>query len=101
MAKQGDWVLIKSTILQPDQRAPQVPGDTAGVPLVQWVKGRLTADADIWQPAQVIIRTGRLVSGALVEEAPAYRHSFGSFIPELLKVQESIRRAMWGGEDRP
>ena len=101
MAKKGDWVLVQSTILQPGRRAPQVPEDTAGVPLVQWVKGRLTADADAGQPAQVITRTGRLVSGALVEEAPAYRHSFGSFIPELLKVQEGIRRAMWGGEDRP
>ena len=33
MPKQGDWVRIHSVVLSPDQRAPQVPEDTAGVPL--------------------------------------------------------------------
>ena len=95
MSKKGDWVLLKNTILEPGQRAPQVPEDTSRVPLVQWVKGRLVADAQMGQLARAITRTGRQVEGTLVEAAPAYHHSFGQFIPELLEVQEGIRRAMW------
>lgn len=100
MPKKGDWVLITNTILKPGERAPQVPEDTAQVPLIQWVKGHLLADADIGQTAQARTRTGRVVEGILQEEAPAYSHSFGAFIPELLAVQEGIRQAMWGeGQD--
>ena len=47
MAKKGDWVLTHNIILTPQQRAPQVPEDTHGVPLEMWVKGHLTADAEI------------------------------------------------------
>ena len=32
MAKKGDWVLTHNIILTPQQRAPQVPEDTHGVP---------------------------------------------------------------------
>lgn len=98
MSKKGDWVLLQNVILQPSERAPQVPEDTKQVPLKQWVKGWLTEDAKIGQEATARTRTGRVIKGTLVEEAPAYTHSFGQFIPELLKVQESIKAAMWGEE---
>ena len=101
MSKKGDWVLLRSNILEPGRRAPQVPEDTANVPLVQWVKGRLLEDADIGQEASAYTRTGRTVTGILEQEAPAYHHSFGKFIPELLAAQESIQQAMQGGEDTP
>ncbi len=96
MAKQGDWVTVKSVILQPGERAPQVPQDTADTPLLQWVKGHLLQDAEIGQQAEVRTRTGRLARGEVVEEAPGYHHSFGGFVPELQQAQESILRAMWG-----
>ena len=95
MPKKGDWVLLKSTILAPGERAPQVPEDTAKVPLIQWVKGHLLEDAQLGQTARAVTRTGRVVEGSLQEEAPAYHHSFGASIPELLAVQEGIRQAMW------
>lgn len=98
MSKKGDWVLLQNVNLQPSERAPQVPEDTKQVPLKQWVKGWLTEDAEIGQEATARTRTGRVIKGTLVEEAPAYTHSFGQFIPELLKVQESIKTAMWGEE---
>ena len=98
MSKKGDWVLLQNVILQPSQRAPQVPEDTKQVPLKQWVKGWLIADAEIGQEATARTRTGRVIKGTLVEEAPNYTHSFGQFIPELLKVQEGIKAAMWGEE---
>lgn len=98
MSKKGDWVLLQNVILQPTERAPQVPEDTKQVPLKQWVKGWLMDDAEIGQEATARTRTGRVIKGTLVEEAPNYTHSFGQFIPELLKVQEGIKAAMWGEE---
>ena len=96
MARKGDWVLLSSTVLSPNQRAPQVPEDTRGTPLVQWVKGHLLMDAEIGEEAQALTRTGRRVSGILCEVSPAYSHSFGAFIPELQKAQDSAREALWG-----
>ena len=98
MANKGDWVQLQSTILEPGFRAPQVPKDTAEVPLPQWVKGWLMHDAKVGDEALVRTRTGRQVSGKLVQEAPSYSHSFGAFIPELLQVQEGIKQALWGEE---
>jgi hypothetical protein len=99
MAKKGDWVLLRSVILQAGERAPQVPEDTAKVPLMQWVKGHRQEDAEIGSLGQARTRTGRLVTGILQEVNPAYAHSFGSFIPELMEAQDSIKKAMWGGEE--
>ena len=100
MARKGDWVLLRGTVLSPAERAPQVPEDTKKVPLMMWVKGRLLEDASLGQPARVQTRTGRLAEGILEEEAPAYAHSFGDFVPELLEVQEGIKAALFG-EDAP
>ncbi len=99
MAKKGDWVLLKSTILNPDERAPQVPGDTAQVPLLQWVKGHLLEDAQIGQTASALTLTGRTVTGEVTEVNPSYSHSFGSYLPELETVRRSILKALWAGED--
>lgn len=98
MAKKGDWVTIRSIILKPEERAPQVPEDTAKTPLIQWVKGHLLADANPGDMATVRTRTGREARGELVEINPAYHHSFGAFIPELQQAQDSIKAAMWGTE---
>ena len=40
-AQQGDWVQIYRVILPVGERAPQVPKETASVPLEMWVKGFL------------------------------------------------------------
>lgn len=94
MAEKGDWALIKSVVLKAGERAPQVPEDTARVPLVQWVKGRLESKARVGDTVSARTRTGRVVKGELVVVNPGTTHDFGSFVPELLSVQEGIRRAM-------
>ena len=38
MVKKGTWVLIHRNILEPEERAPQVPDDTKKVPLEMWIK---------------------------------------------------------------
>ena len=94
MAEKGDWALIKSVVLKAGERALQVPDDTALVPLVQWVKGWLESGARVGDTVTARTRTGRAVKGVLVAVNPGTTHDFGSFVPELLFVQEGILRAM-------
>ena len=98
MAKKGDWVRIHSVILQPVERAAAVPEDTKQVPLEQWTKGYLAKDTAIGQIATVTTRTGRIVSGELVDEMPHYTHSFGDFVPELQQAGDEAFRFLFGGD---
>jgi hypothetical protein len=97
-AKRGDWVKIYNIVLTSEERAPQVPEDTAKVPLESWVKGFIQADAEIGQSAEVITITGRRVEGELVEIHPAYTHNYGKFIPELLQIGIQARAILAGGD---
>ncbi|HWQ97653.1 MAG TPA: 2-amino-4-oxopentanoate thiolase subunit OrtA [Clostridia bacterium] len=98
MAKQGDWVRIHSIILMPEQRSAAVPDDTKSVPLEQWTKGYLHADATLGSAVTVTTRTGRVVSGTLVDEHPHYSHSFGEFVPELQKAGDEAFVFLFGGD---
>jgi hypothetical protein len=98
MAKKGDWVLTHTIVLKPEQRAPQVPEDTRKVPLEMWVKGYLNEDAEIGGEAEVTTRTKRVVRGTLVEVNPRYTHDYGEFVPELLKVGDTVRDILFGGD---
>jgi len=97
MAKKGDWVIIHAIVLTEEERAAQVPEDTRQVPLETWVKGYLQEDAEIG--SDVIIKTvsGRIETGKLVEVNPAYQHSFGKFIPEILEIDRRLHEALYGG----
>jgi 2-amino-4-ketopentanoate thiolase alpha subunit len=98
MAKKGDWVRIHSIILTSEQRSAAVPEDTKSVPLEQWTKGYLHADAKHGDTAVVTTRTGRVVSGTLVDETPHYTHSFGDFVPELQKAGDEAFDFLFGGD---
>lgn len=97
-AKKGDWVQIRQTILNPSDRAPQVPDDTKLVPLQLWVKGTAQDDASIGDNIDIITMTGRRVNGELVDINPKYIHSFGEFVPELLKIDMQLKEILFGGE---
>lgn len=97
MAKKGDWVRIHSIILAPEQRSSAVPDDTKSVPLEQWTKGYLHATTPLGGEAVVTTRTGRVVSGTLVNEAPHYTHSFGDFVPELQQAGDEAFAFLFGG----
>ena len=98
MAKKGDWVRIHSVVLLPGERSAAVPEDTKQVPLEQWTKGYLAQDALLGEEASVTTRTGRNVSGTLVDEAPHYSHSFGAFVPELQKAGDDAFAFLFGGD---
>ena len=70
MIKKGEWVIIHRNILEPSQRAPQVPEDTKEVPLEMWVKGYLNEDAKIGDEVEITTSTKRIEKGTLLEANP-------------------------------
>lgn len=98
MIKKGEWVRIYKVILEPSERAPQVPEDTKKVPLELWVKGYLQMDAEIGEEVEIETVTGRKETGTLLEVNPYYKHDFGKFVPELLAIDKQTREMVFGGE---
>ena len=75
MAKKNDWVRIHNIILTPEQRTGKLPEDTKKMPLEMWERG------------------------TLVEVNPCYTLNYGTFVPEILTMEESLRKALFGGEE--
>lgn len=93
-AKKGKWVEICQTVLEPNQRAPQVPDDTKKVPLEMRVKGFIVSDAIVGETVTIRTVTDREVTGKLIAVNPGYEHDFGKPIPELLTVGEELRQIL-------
>jgi len=98
MVRKGEWVRIRKIILQPSERAPQVPDDTKKHPLEMMVKGYLEEAAKIGDAVTVTTAAGRKETGTLIEARPYYGHSFGKFAPELLAIDRQVREILFGGE---
>jgi len=92
--KKGQWVQIHNIVLEPADRAPQVPDDTKATPLVMWVKGYLNADAEVNCECEITTVTGRIVKGILDEVEPSYSHDFGKYVPELDIIRDQVRKAL-------
>ena len=86
MLKAGTWVEIEATLLNPEERAPNLPPDTAAVPYILKVSGFLTEDAELGQEAMVRSLIGHEYRGVLKVVNPSYGHSFGATVPELLHI---------------
>ena len=86
-----DWVEIEYVLLEPADRSPGLPTETAEKPLKAWVKGFALADAAIGDEVTVTTMTGREVTGALTEVNPGYTHTFGKPAPELVHVGRDLR----------
>jgi hypothetical protein len=97
-AKCGDWVQVYRVILEAGERAPQVPEDTARVPLEMKVKGVLV-DEKAERGDQVTIETaaGRKLEGKLVAVNPAYDVGYGPPPGELRSVGTELRRFLAKG----
>ena len=90
-ADKGDWVEIHSTVLSPGERAPQVPPDTQKVPLVMRAKGFLLRAAKVGEVVDIETCAGRRLSGTLVIVNPAYTHSFGPPVEELITIGSEVK----------
>lgn len=93
----GTWVQIQQQILTPGQRAPQVPADTAQVPLVMLAKGFLENEGSAGETVAVRTLAGRTLSGQLVQVLPRFSHDFGQAMPELLSIGPKVRDLLKGG----
>ena len=91
----GTWVEIRSIVLEPGERAPQVPDDTARVPLEMRVKGFLVSTAVIGGEAAIETSAGRKLHGTLSAVNPGYAHGFGPPIPELSGIGRELRAILW------
>ncbi len=94
----GSWVQIEQVVLEPEERAPQVPEDTKAVPLKLWVKGTLLEDASIGDTVEIETAIGRRLTGKLVAENPPYTHGFGRPVPELLTLGNEFRALFERGD---
>jgi 2-amino-4-ketopentanoate thiolase alpha subunit len=92
--RQGDWAEIWLVVLEPAERAPGLPPDTAATPLTARVCGFLEADAIVGERAAVQTLAGRRVEGTLSRLHPAPGHSFGEPVPELLPIGGELRRRL-------
>lgn len=99
----GDWVEIESVLLDPDDRSPSLPAETADKPLVMWVKGFAMTAAELGAQVEIETMTGRHIRGRLIAVDPGYTHTFGSPPRELANVGRGLRariaawRAKHGG----
>jgi len=87
----GDWVEVERVLLEPEERASNLPPETASKPLVTWIKGFATIEANLGDDASVKTMTGRVVTGRLSSINPGYFHTFGKPIPELVHVGADLR----------
>ncbi|GAB6280936.1 MAG: hypothetical protein STSR0007_10660 [Thermovirga sp.] len=94
-AHKGDWVQVYLVVLEAGSRAPQVPDDTANVPLEMKVKGSLVVDsALIGDIVTVETCVGRRITGKLVAIDPPYDVGFGPPPVELRTVGAELRRVL-------
>lgn len=98
-AKAGDWVRIYKIVLEPGERASNIPEDTRNVPLEMWDKGfLLDKEANIGDTVKVESYIGREVEGEMVEVNPYWKHDYGRAVPELLYIGRQAREIL-GEED--
>ena len=98
-AKAGDWVRIYKIVLEPGERASNIPEDTRDVPLEMWDKGFLMdKEANIGDTVKVESYIGREVEGKMVEVNPYWEHDYGRAVPELLYIGRQAREIL-GEED--
>ena len=87
----GDWVEIELVLLEPAERASNLPPETAEEPLVMWVNGFAKSAAGLGEEVTVATMTGRAVTGRLACARPGYYHTFGEHIAELAHVGPDLR----------
>ena len=86
----GTRVQVRYTLLEPGERAPGIPADTARVPYQVRVRGLLVSPVEPGASATVRTPTGRLVEGELEIVEPADTHSFGRPVPALVESIDAI-----------
>lgn len=99
LASRGQWVQVRTILLEAGQRAPTVPRDTAAVPLELRVRGFLLDEAaSLGESVSVCTLAHRVVQGELEVIEPRYTHDFGGYVPELSQAGAQLGDWLAGGE---
>jgi 2-amino-4-ketopentanoate thiolase alpha subunit len=80
------WAQIGLVVLEPQERTARLPDDTKQVPYYVRVRGFLEGDANVGDTVTVTTLIGRRVQGELLCLEPAYGHSYGQPIEELMQA---------------
>jgi hypothetical protein len=98
-AKKGDLVQIHLIVLEPGERAANLPEETKTVPYEGWIKGFLLDDqAEIGQEICIETYIGRQLSGVLTEINPVYDHNFGKPQPDINFIGKQAWKKLEGEE---
>jgi hypothetical protein len=98
LIKKGSWVQIKKIILNPEDRANNLPEATKKVPLLLWVKGNLLEDANLGDVVKIKTVTGRVEVGELIKLNPSYLHTYGNYIPEIHQIDKILKATLYGSD---
>ena len=99
MIDKGTYVRIRKTLLKPGDRSDNLPEETKSVPYKMWVKGFLLEEADLFDIVDIKTVTGRFETGRLKEVEPPYKHSYGDYVSEIMKMKDIINNDMYGDND--
>jgi len=86
----GTRVALRQRLLEPHERAPSLPADSAALPYEALVRGILIEPGELGAQATVRTAAGRMLSGQLEVVEPADTHTFGQPAPALVAVDEAI-----------
>ena len=92
----GTWVQIHRVVLNPGNRAAQVPAETQVVPLEMRVRGAITHDGVLGEEVEILTTAGRKLRGTLVDAAPRYTHDYGVPVAELVQAGLDLVRLRSG-----
>lgn len=90
----GEWVEIERVLLEPADRAPGLPAETAATPLRMWLKGFACAGAKLGEDLEIVTMTGRSEHGRLTAVHPGYTHTFGTPPPEIASIGRDLRERL-------
>lgn len=89
--KAGDLVYIEKIVLARGRTCPVGAGRHGEGALIAYCKGFLKEDAMTGDEAVIETFIGREVKGRVMSKDPAYVHTYGDVVPELLKISRSVR----------
>lgn len=95
MIRKGTWVEVEEVVLMPGERASAIPEDTRRTPLMVWIRGNCLSDCNVGEETEIKTLTGRIVKGVVVQEKPAYTHSFGEYIEEIQFIGSQARAILF------
>jgi hypothetical protein len=91
MINKGSYVRIRKTLLKPKERSSNLPEETKKVPFKMWVKGYTLEESELFDTCQIKTIDGRIETGRIKENNPAYKINYGEFVEEALELRNRIK----------